>query len=91
LPWSSLATFAEKDGCGSCPQFHLNTGKKDVAIMSFVAIDNSDALFSFFGCHYYSHQVVMDILGVFLTVIVSSLILDTPIGQMLTSKLSFSS
>jgi cation transporter-like permease len=38
-----------------------------------------------------SIQVVMDILGVFLTVIVSSLILDTPIGQMLTSKLSFSS
>ena len=53
--------------------------------------DNSDALFSDSVCRYYQRQVVMDILGVFLTVMVSGLILDTPIGQMLTSKLSFSS
>lgn len=32
-------------------------------------------------------QVVMDILGVVLTVIVSSVILDSPIGSMMVSKL----
>jgi Mg/Co/Ni transporter MgtE len=32
-------------------------------------------------------QVVMDILGVLLTVIVSSVILDSPIGSMMVSKL----
>lgn len=33
-------------------------------------------------------QVVMDILGVMLAVIVSSLLLDSPVGQLLVSRLS---
>lgn len=37
-----------------------------------------------------SIQVVMDILGVVLTVIVSTLVLDSPLGQVLVEKLSFS-
>ena len=42
-----------------------------------------------YSCGLVSLQVVMDILGVLMTVVVSSVILDSPIGQLLVTKLSF--